>query len=128
MEKTIVVIDDSATSRMGVELILSKVGYQVLHAENGQEGLDLLFGMQKSDRMPDMIIVDVNMPVMDGITFIQEVKKTSFKYLPVLVLTTERDDEMKDLGKKAGAAGWLLKPYDPDTLLAVVRKFTRTLA
>ena len=74
-----------------------------------------------------MIIVDVNMPVMDGITFISKVKNSPLKYLPILVLTTEREDSVKLKGKKAGASGWLLKPFKPDTLLAVVRKFTRSL-
>jgi two-component system chemotaxis response regulator CheY len=74
-----------------------------------------------------MIISDVNMPVMDGIEFITNVKQTSFRFLPILVLTTEREDSMKIKGKKAGASGWLVKPFKPETLLQVVRKFTRSL-
>ena len=128
MGKTIITIDDSATLRMSVELTLGAAGYNVVHAENGQEGLELLMEMQAAGHIPDMIIVDVNMPVMDGITFIREIKKTALKYLPILVLTTEREDSMKLKGKQAGASGWLLKPFNPDTLLAVVRKFTRSVA
>lgn len=128
MSKRILVVDDSATLRMSVDMTLSQAGYEVVHARNGQEGLDQLQEMQDKKAVPDMIISDINMPVMDGISFITEVKKTPLRYLPILVLTTEREDSKKMEGKKAGAAGWLLKPFKPETLLAVVRKFTRTLS
>jgi len=116
MSKIILVVDDSATLRMSVEMTLQSAGYEVVHAVNGQEP------------PPAMIISDINMPVMDGITFIKEVKKTPFRYLPILVLTTEREDSKKLEGKKAGASGWLVKPFKPETLLAVVRKFTRSIS
>jgi two-component system chemotaxis response regulator CheY len=128
MSKVILVVDDSATLRMSVEMTLSQAGYEVVHARDGQEGLDQLQKMQRDQAIPDMIISDINMPVMDGIKFITEAKKTALRYLPILVLTTEREDSKKLEGKKAGAAGWLLKPFKPETLLAVVRKFTRTLS
>jgi two-component system chemotaxis response regulator CheY len=128
MSKRILVVDDSATLRMSVDMTLSQAGYEVVHARNGQEGLDQLQEMQDKQAVPDMIISDINMPIMDGIKFITEVKKTPLRYLPILVLTTEREDSKKMEGKKAGAAGWLLKPFKPETLLAVVRKFTRTLS
>jgi two-component system, chemotaxis family, chemotaxis protein CheY len=128
MSKRILVVDDSATLRMSVDMTLSQAGYDVVHARNGQEGLDQLQEMQDKQTIPDMIISDINMPIMDGIKFITEVKKTPLRYLPILVLTTEREDSKKMEGKKAGAAGWLLKPFKPETLLAVVRKFTRTLS
>ena len=128
MSKTILVVDDSATLRMSVELTLSQAGYEVVHARDGKEGLDRLREMEHSQAAPAMIISDINMPVMDGIQFIIEVKKTPFRYLPILVLTTEREDSKKLEGKKAGAAGWLVKPFKPETLLAVVGKFTRTLS
>ena len=72
-----------------------------------------------------MIISDINMPVMDGIAFIKEVKKTPFKYIPILVLTTVSEEEKKLEGKKAGAAGWLVKPFRPDQLMYVIGKFVR---
>jgi two-component system chemotaxis response regulator CheY len=72
-----------------------------------------------------MIISDINMPIMDGITFIHEVKKTPFKYTPILVLTTESQEEMKMKGKKAGASGWLVKPFKPEQLVYVTKKFMR---
>ncbi len=128
MSKVILVVDDSATLRMSVEMTLRQAGYEVIHARNGQEGLDQLQDLQNKQAVPAMIISDINMPVMDGIRFITEVKKTSLRYLPILVLTTEREDSKKLEGKKAGAAGWLLKPFKPETLLAVVRKFARTLS
>lgn len=128
MSKLILVVDDSATLRMSVEMTLKPAGYEVMHAINGQEGLETLNRLAARAQTPAMIISDVNMPVMDGITFIKEVKKTSFKYLPILVLTTEREDSKKLEGKNAGAAGWLVKPFKPETLLTVVRKFTRSLS
>jgi len=128
MSKLILVVDDSATLRMSVEMTLKPAGYDIVQAINGQEGLNELEKLESQSQSPVMIISDINMPVMDGITFIQEVKKTSFKYLPILVLTTEREDSKKLEGKKAGAAGWLVKPFKPETLLTVVRKFTRTLS
>lgn len=128
MSKVILIVDDSATLRMSVEMTLKPAGYEVAHAINGQEGLEVLNRLAAKAQTPAMIISDVNMPVMDGITFIREVKKTPFKYLPILVLTTEREDSKKLEGKNAGAAGWLVKPFKPETLLTVVRKFTRSLS
>jgi two-component system chemotaxis response regulator CheY len=72
-----------------------------------------------------MIISDINMPVMDGIAFIKEVKKTPFKYTPILVLTTESQEDKKMEGKKAGASGWLVKPFKPEQLINVTKKFVR---
>lgn len=128
MSKMILVVDDSATLRMSVEMTLTGAGFEVAQAINGQEGLDLLRQLETENKLPAMIISDINMPVMDGITFITEVKKTSLRYLPILVLTTEREDSKKMEGKKAGASGWLVKPFQPETLLAVIRKFTRSLS
>lgn len=127
MSKLILIVDDSATLRMSVEMTLKSSGYEVAQATNGQEGLKVLQQLEKENRVPDMIISDINMPIMDGIAFIKAVKMTSFRYLPILVLTTEREDSKKLEGKKAGAAGWLVKPFKPETLLSVVRKFTRSL-
>lgn len=128
MSKIILVVDDSATLRMSVEMTLQPAGYKVVHAVNGQDGLEKLKQLQEAQTPPVMIISDINMPIMDGISFIKEVKKTSFRYLPILVLTTEREDSKKLEGKKAGASGWLVKPFKPETLLAVVRKFTRSIS
>jgi len=128
MSKVVLVVDDSATLRMSVEMTLKAAGYEVVHAQNGREGLEQLKKLQAEQKTPAMIISDINMPIMDGISFIKEVKTTEFRYLPILVLTTERENSKKLEGKKAGASGWLVKPFQPDTLLAVVRKFTRSLS
>jgi two-component system chemotaxis response regulator CheY len=109
-------------------MTLKPAGFEVTHARNGQEGLEQLSSLEAEGQPPAMIISDINMPVMDGISFIKEVKKTPFKYLPILVLTTEREDSKKLEGKQAGASGWLVKPFKAETLLAVVKKFTRTLS
>ncbi|MBI4800757.1 MAG: response regulator [Desulfarculus sp.] len=128
MSKLVLLVDDSATLRMSVEMTLKGAGYEVAQAQHGQEGLNRLEQLHAQGQSVDMIISDINMPVMDGISFIKEVKKTSFRYIPILVLTTEREDSKKLEGKKAGAAGWLVKPFKPETLVTVVRKFTRPLA
>ncbi|MCB2187268.1 MAG: response regulator [Deltaproteobacteria bacterium] len=128
MGNKVLVVDDSATLRMSVEMTLTSAGYQVVHAKHGREGLEKLDEMAGAGEQPAMIISDINMPVLDGIGFITQVKKTPFRFVPILVLTTEREDSKKLEGKKAGAAGWLVKPFKPDTLLAVVKKFTRSLS
>jgi two-component system chemotaxis response regulator CheY len=126
--KIILIVDDSATLRMSVEMTLKPIGYEVIQAINGQEGLIALQELDAKGQPPDMIISDINMPIMGGIEFIKKVKKTKFRYLPILVLTTEREDSKKREGQQAGAAGWLVKPFQPQTLIAVVKKFTRTLS
>ncbi|MCB2226399.1 MAG: response regulator [Desulfarculaceae bacterium] len=126
--RLILLVDDSATLRMSVRAVLEPAGYQVMEAADGQDGLEALAGLQGQGRSPAMIISDVNMPRLDGISFIREVKKTPFKFLPILVLTTENEAERKLAGREAGASGWLVKPFQPQTLLTVVKKFTRTLA
>ncbi len=126
--KVVLVVDDSATLRMSVEMTLKPEGYDIVQAINGKEGLKALEAMDAQGKAPDMIISDINMPVMGGIEFIKEVKKTKFRYLPILVLTTEREESKKMEGKQAGASGWLVKPFQPPTLISVVKKFTRTLS
>ena len=120
----ILLVDDSATLRMTVRQVLEPAGFELVEAKDGLEGLRALEELGRAGRQPAMIISDVNMPNMDGIAFIQEVKKTPFKFLPILVLTTENETTRKLEGKQAGASGWLVKPFQPQTLVAVVRKFT----
>ncbi|MDR1397104.1 MAG: response regulator [Desulfarculales bacterium] len=126
--KTILIVDDSATLRMSVEMTLNPLGYNIVQAVNGKDGLQTLDDLDAHGQVPDMIISDINMPVMGGIEFIKEVKNTKFRYLPILVLTTEREESKKREGQQAGASGWLVKPFQPQTLIAVVKKFTRTLS
>ncbi len=125
MKKKILVVDDSATLRASVNYTLKEAGFETINAVNGVDGLDKLNQAMKNGDQIGMIISDINMPVMDGITFIHEVKKTPFKFTPILVLTTESQEEMKLKGKKAGASGWLVKPFKPEQLVYVTKKFMR---
>jgi two-component system, chemotaxis family, chemotaxis protein CheY len=121
----ILIVDDSSTLRASVEFTLSQAGFQVLQAEDGAAGLGVIKQHEGKEAEIGMIITDINMPNMDGITFIKEVKKTGFRFVPILVLTTESQETMKMEGKAAGAAGWLVKPFKPEQLTAVVSKFIR---
>ena len=123
MGKTVLVVDDSTTLRTSVEYTLSDAGYEVLKAEDGEQGLSVVQDLESRDVDLGMILTDINMPNMDGISFIKEVKKTSFKYVPILVLTTESQESKKLEGKEAGASGWLVKPFQSEQLVSVVAKF-----
>lgn len=125
MKKKILVVDDSATLRASVNYTLKSAGFETINAVNGADGLEKLTEAHKQGDQIGMIISDINMPFMDGITFIKEVKKTPFKFLPILVLTTESQDDMKLKGKQAGASGWLVKPFKPEQLVYVTKKFMR---
>jgi|SRR6056297_411055 len=126
MSKRVLILDDSRTIRTSVKYTLQKSGYEILLAENGVEGLEVLKENSGINDRPQMIITDINMPKMNGIEFIKEVKKDrQFKFIPILVLTTESQAEMKNKGKEAGAAGWLVKPFSPEQLTGVVKRFVR---
>lgn len=125
MKGKVLVVDDSATLRASVNYTLKEAGFETINAVNGADGLEKLNQAMKEGESIGMIISDINMPVMDGITFIHEVKKTPYKYTPILVLTTESQEEMKLKGKKAGASGWLVKPFKPEQLVYVTKKFMR---
>ena len=120
---TVLVVDDSATLRTSVEFTLTEAGYRVMGAADGAAGLELLRSYEGREDEIGMILTDINMPNMDGITFIKEVKKTSFRYTPILVLTTESQESKKLEGKEAGASGWLVKPFESEQLLSVVGRF-----
>ncbi len=126
MPKTILVIDDSVVMRASVSHTLKSAGFAVVEAHDGQQGLNVLRGLVEKGERPGMILVDVNMPIMDGITFITCVKRTSCKFVPILVLTTESEDAKVTAGKEAGASGWLVKPFRQEQLLSVVQRFTRS--
>jgi two-component system, chemotaxis family, chemotaxis protein CheY len=125
MNRTILIVDDSATLRASVNFVLTDAGYNVIQAKNGEEGLAKLLENKRTGEKVDMIISDINMPVMDGITFIKEVKKGEFRFIPILILTTESENSKKMEGKAAGASGWLVKPFKPEQLVWVVKKFVR---
>lgn len=118
MAKSVLVVDDSASIRQLVAFTLKEAGFDVVEGSNGQEALDQL---EKSK--VDLIITDLNMPVMDGITFIRNVRaRPANKYTPVLLLTTESQAEKKQEGKAAGATGWLVKPFHPGKLMDTIAK------
>jgi two-component system chemotaxis response regulator CheY len=118
MALTVMTVDDSRTMRDMVSYTLKEAGYNVLEAEDGQQALSVLNGQRA-----DVVITDLNMPNMDGISLIKELRaKPDYKATPILMLTTEADDTKKGAGREAGATGWIVKPFNPEKLLAVVKK------
>ncbi|EXJ12235.1 response regulator [Nitrincola nitratireducens] len=118
MSKTILIVDDSASVRQVVSMTLKAAGHTVIEACDGLDGLKKLEGQKVN-----LIVSDVNMPNMDGLTFVKEVKSNpAHQFTPVLMLTTESDSSLKERGKEVGAKAWLVKPFRPDILLAAVAK------
>lgn len=116
--KTILLVDDSATILLSMGAILTKAGYGTEKAASAEEGLTKLKGGLK----PDLLITDLNMPGMNGIEFIREVRKLpTLKFMPILFLTTESQQSKKDEAKAAGASGWLVKPVNADQLLDTIK-------
>ncbi|MBH0000602.1 response regulator [Pseudoalteromonas sp. NSLLW24] len=119
--KRILAVDDSASMRQMVSFTLKTAGFDVTEAKDGSEALAIA---KQQDF--DAVISDVNMPLMDGITLIRELRTLpSYKFTPLLMLTTESGLEKKIEGKAAGATGWIVKPFNPDQLLAVIKKVIR---
>jgi len=118
MAKTILIVDDSSSFRQVVSMALKGAGYDVIEANDGQDALSKLDG-----RKINLIVSDVNMPVMDGITFVSKSKElAAYKFTPVIMLTTESGDDMKAKGKAAGVKAWVVKPFQPPVLLDAVSK------
>lgn len=118
MNKKILVVDDSTTIRQMVSFTLRGAGYDVVLAADGIEGL----AKAKAETM-HLVLTDQNMPGMDGLSLIRALRAIpGYKTAPVLVLTTESGDEMKAQGRAAGATGWMVKPFDPQRLLLIVKK------
>lgn len=116
MSKTILVVDDSASIRQVVGLTLKGAGYTVIEAVDGKDALSKLDGQKIN-----LVISDVNMPNMDGISFVKELKqKANYKFTPVIMLTTEGADEKKKEGQAAGAKAWVVKPFKPEQMLQAV--------
>ncbi|MEA1935089.1 MAG: response regulator [Thermodesulfobacteriota bacterium] len=122
MIKCIMTVDDSPTIRSSISFCLKNAGYDVINAVDGQDATEKLKQIRVEGRSLSLIITDINMPQMDGITFIKNVKKSDFRFIPIIVLTTEGDIEMIEKGKDAGAAGWLVKPFQPEQLLWAVKR------
>jgi two-component system chemotaxis response regulator CheY len=119
MPKKILVVDDSAAIRQSISFILKQEGYETVEATDGQEALNMLGSIEALD----LIITDVNMPNLDGIGFIRKAREIAkFKFTPILVLTTESQGSKMNEGKEAGATGWIVKPFNSDKLLGIVKK------
>ena len=118
MAKTILTVDDSTTMRAMLMLALSEAGFKVVQAVDGVHGLEVL-----GSETPDVIITDINMPRLDGFGFIEGVRKHArHRAVPVLVLTTESDDTKKDRARRAGATGWIVKPFNAEKLVTAIRR------
>ena len=118
MAKTILVVDDSASLRQVVSIALKGAGYDVIEACDGKDALSKLNGAKIH-----LIISDVNMPNMDGISFVRTLKQmAAYKFTPVIMLTTESQESKKQQGQAAGAKAWVVKPFRPDQMLSAVQK------
>jgi two-component system chemotaxis response regulator CheY len=114
----VLTVDDSRTILAMLHHTLSNAGFEVLQAEDGKQGLDVL-----KNQEVDVVITDINMPVMDGIEFIKNVRATGqHQSLPILILTTETSQDKRDQGKAAGGTGWIVKPFDPEKLISVIHR------
>jgi len=119
--RRILTVDDSASMRQMVSFTLRKAGYEVTEAVDGKDGLDKVAAEKF-----DLIITDLNMPNVDGIQMITGVRKTpGYSFVPILMLSTESQAEKKNEGRKAGATGWIVKPFNAEQLVAVVQKLVK---
>jgi two-component system chemotaxis response regulator CheY len=118
---TALVVDDSKSMRQMVSFTLRESGFDIIEGSNGQEALNNVANKQVS-----VIITDLNMPVMDGMTLLRELRaRPEFKFTPILMLTTESHESKKQEGRAAGATGWITKPFNPEQLMQVVNKVVR---
>jgi two-component system, chemotaxis family, chemotaxis protein CheY len=124
MNKCIMVVDDSATIRVSVSLVLKEFGMPVEEAENGAEALKKMQNIKNAGREVALYITDVNMPVMDGITFVKELRKQD-TFSPILMLTTESGKSKIDEGREAGVSGWIIKPFKTEQFISAVRKLIK---
>jgi two-component system chemotaxis response regulator CheY len=114
----ILIADDSSSMRNMVSMTLESAGHKVTNAEDGQVALKIA-----KEKQFDAVVTDLNMPNMNGIELIKQLRTLQeYKYTPILLLTTESSDDKKTLGKSAGATGWLVKPFNPDKLIATVKR------
>ena len=116
--RKILAVDDSVSIRKSISFILGQENFEVVEAENGADGLS----KANADKF-GLSITDINMPIMDGIQFIKELRNTAeHKFTPIIVLTTENQESKMQEGKAAGATGWIVKPFSSEKLIAVVKK------
>ena len=115
---SILAVDDSPSMRQMVSFTLQSAGYEVIMANDGVEALKIA-----ENTNVNLVLTDVNMPHMDGITLVKHLRKLSdYRFKPILILTTESSQEKKMQGKEAGATGWIVKPFDPDKLISTLRR------
>lgn len=118
MSKTILTVDDSPSIRQMVSFTLKQAGFTVVEAEDGQQGL-----VNAQKQAVDLVLTDLNMPNMNGLELIAKLRELpTFKFTPILMLTTESDESKKMAGKAAGATGWIVKPFNPEQLLKVIER------
>lgn len=118
MAKTILIVDDSASMRQVVSIALKGAGYDVIEACDGKDALSKMTGIKIH-----LIVSDINMPIMDGISFVKEVKQSAnYKFTPIIMLTTEMEPDKKQAAKDAGAKAWVTKPFQPPVLLGAIAK------
>lgn len=118
VDQVILAVDDSASMRQMVRFTLETAGYKVVQAADGVEALEFA-----RSGAADLVLTDVNMPRMDGLTLVRELRALqNYKFTPMLVLTTESGSDIKQRGKQAGATGWIVKPFNPEQLLATIAR------
>jgi two-component system chemotaxis response regulator CheY len=118
MPGVILAVDDSASMRQMVRFTLESAGYTVMQASDGVEALEIA-----KTKPADLVLTDINMPNMDGISLVRELRALdTYKFVPMLVLTTESGSDTKQRGKAAGATGWIVKPFNPEQLLATIAR------
>ena len=116
--KTIMTVDDSASVRMMVNFTLCDLGFEIVEADNGRDALKKL-----ENKAIDMVITDLNMPELDGIGLVRKIRENpSYRSMPIIILTTERERGSREEGKGAGATEWIVKPFKPEQLVAAVRR------
>jgi two-component system chemotaxis response regulator CheY len=121
MPKKFLIVDDSASMRQLVTFALKDAGHDVIAAEHGKDAIAKL-----GNTPIDMVVTDLNMPEMDGIELIKQLRgMATYKFTPIVMLTTESQEEKKAEGKSAGASGWIVKPFKPEQLMDVVKKFVK---
>ncbi|HEY6834548.1 MAG TPA: response regulator [Pseudolabrys sp.] len=121
MTKRILTIDDSKTIRDMLKMTLLDAGFEVLQAVDGQDGVEVF-----AKEPVDLVITDINMPKMDGYEVIRHIRgRSEYKSTPILVLTTESEPEKRNIAREAGATGWMVKPFDPEQMVATINKVVR---
>ncbi len=120
MSLQILVVDDSSSMRAVIRIALTRAGYEVIEADDGDTALKLLDG-----RRIDLIVSDVNMPIMDGLTFVGHLREgTAYRFTPVVMITTESSEEIRMEGKRRGVNVWIIKPFKPEQLLSAIALLT----